>query len=280
MRFDLWVKSALAAAVLGMSLGFFSSSGYAEDAEVKPLRALLVLGGCCHDYAAQQRILADGIEARAHVKVDISYDPDQGTSHLNPVYEKADWAEGYDVIIHDECTADVTDKDLVNRILDPHRNGLPAVLLHCAMHSYRTEGFPGVTPWFEFSGLQTTGHGPQVPIKIQFAAENDPIINGSDSWTTENEELYNNSAGKLLDTATKLASGVQMIKDQKGEYQPVETVLIWTNKYAENTKVFATTLGHNNVTVEDPRYLDLITRGLLWSCGKLDDTYLKTSSAK
>ena len=25
----------------------------------------------------------------------------------------------------------------------------------------------------------------------------------------------------------------------------------------------------------DPRYLDLVTRGLLWSCDKLDDKYLK-----
>ena len=26
----------------------------------------------------------------------------------------------------------------------------------------------------------------------------------------------------------------------------------------------------NNATVADPRYLDLVARGLLWSCGKLD----------
>jgi hypothetical protein len=27
--------------------------------------------------------------------------------------------------------------------------------------------------------------------------------------------------------------------------------------------------------VGDPRYLNLVTRGLLWSCDKLNDTYLK-----
>jgi type 1 glutamine amidotransferase len=52
-------------------------------------------------------------------------------------------------------------------------------------------------------------------------------------------------------------------------------VVVWTNRYAQNTRVFATTLGHNNDTVGDARYLDLVTRGLLWSCDKLNPTYLK-----
>jgi type 1 glutamine amidotransferase len=56
-------------------------------------------------------------------------------------------------------------------------------------------------------------------------------------------------------------------------------VAVWTNTYNKKTRVFGTTLGHNNATVEDPRYLDLVTRGLLWSCDKLDDKYLKPYDA-
>jgi type 1 glutamine amidotransferase len=48
-----------------------------------------------------------------------------------------------------------------------------------------------------------------------------------------------------------------------------DNVCIWTNTYAGHTRVFATTLGHNTETVSDPRYLDLVTRGLLWSVNKL-----------
>ena len=33
----------------------------------------------------------------------------------------------------------------------------------------------------------------------------------------------------------------------------------------------APTIGHFNETVADARYLDLVTRGLLWACGKMDD---------
>ena len=40
-------------------------------------------------------------------------------------------------------------------------------------------------------------------------------------------------------------------------------------------RVFSTTLGHNSETVGDPRYLDMVTRGLLWSCDKLNAEYLQ-----
>ena len=51
-----------------------------------------------------------------------------------------------------------------------------------------------------------------------------------------------------------------------------ESVVVWTNEYGpKKARVFATTIGHNNATVDDPRYLDLIARGVLWAAGKLGD---------
>src|SRR5687768_7122212 len=122
----------------------------ARAGDDKPIRALLVIGGCCHDYEKQKDVLAKGIAARANGEVTIAYDPDTSTKHKNPVYDNPDWAKGFDVVIHDECSADVKDKAVVvERILKAHREGkVPAVNLHCAMHSYRTDGFPGPTPWF------------------------------------------------------------------------------------------------------------------------------------
>ena len=153
-----------------------------KDAEVKPIRALLVIGGCCHDYEKQKDILTKGISARANVQWTIAYDPDTTTKHLNPIYNKPDWAEGYDVVVHDECSADVKDMTVVNRILQPHRDGMPGVVLHCAMHCYRTEGWPEkTTPWFEFTGLASTGHGPKEPITVTFIKKS-PIIEGPERW--------------------------------------------------------------------------------------------------
>jgi len=238
-------------------------------ADAPPIKALLVLGGCCHDYAKQQEIITKGISERFNVSWRISYDPDKGSKHLNPIYERPDWAAGYDIIVHDECSAEVKDLAVIERILKPHKDGLPGVVLHCAMHCFRSEGYPAaITPWFAFTGLQSTGHGAQLPIAITYTAKEHPITAGLVDWTTVNEELYNNSAGKLLDTAKELARGKQGAKGG-------EPVIAWTNTYNGKAKVFGTTVGHNNATVGDARYLDLIGRGLLWAVDKLDDANRK-----
>jgi type 1 glutamine amidotransferase len=131
------------------------------------------------------------------------------------------------------------------------------------MHCYRSEGWPDkVTPWFEFTGLQTTGHGAQQPIDLTYVDKESPITKGLENWKTIKEELYNNSAGKLLETAKPLAGGKQGRS---------ESIVVWTNSYNKKTPVFCTTLGHNNETVADDRYLDLVTRGLLWATGHLTD---------
>jgi type 1 glutamine amidotransferase len=271
-----WSLPAAALALLSASLlGVAWTAGRAED-NPRPIRALLVIGGCCHDYAKQKDILTKGISARANVLWTIAYDPDKGTKHLNPVYEKPDWARNFDVVVHDECCSDVKDLGVIHRILEPHRQGLPAVVLHCGMHCYRSEGWPrSVTPWFEFTGLATTGHGPQQPIAITFVDKESPITRGLRDWTTIKEELYNNITGTLLDTAHPLARGKQTVRRKDGQETTSDVVVVWTNSWKGKTRVFATTLGHNNATVADPRYLDLVTRGLLWSVGKLDDAHLK-----
>jgi len=262
------------ALLLAAGIGLSRTPAPAAD-DTTPIRALLVLGGCCHDYKKQQDLLTKGISARANVQWAIAYDPDTGTKHLNPWYEKEDWSKGFDVVVHDECCSDVKDIKVVEKILKPHKDGLPSVITHCGMHSYRTEGFPKSTPWFEFTGLASTGHGPQAPIDITFLDKDSAVTKPLKDWKTVNEELYNNSAGKLLETAQPLAKGRQTFVSKDGKETIAEAVCVWTNTYNGKTKVFATTLGHNNETVGDARYLDLVTRGLLWSVGKLDEEHLK-----
>lgn len=262
---------AFAASFVSVSLFCFGHAGAVRAADEKPIRALFICGGCCHDYAKQKDIITKGVSARANVEWTIAYDPNNGTKHINPIYNSADWSKGYDVVVHDECSADVKDLGVINRILKPHREGLPAVVIHCGMHCYRSAGFPDVTPWFEFTGMQSTGHGAQLPIAIHFTDKESPITKGLTDWTTIHEELYNNSAGKPLATAHPLATG---------EQGKTKTIVAWTNEYNGKTKVFCTTIGHNNETCADPRYLDLVTRGLLWSVGKLDDAHFKTVKAE
>jgi type 1 glutamine amidotransferase len=261
--------------LLVASLASFGDAGAQAAEEGRPIRALLVCGGCCHDYAQQKEILTKGISERANVEFTIAYDPVATKEHKNPVYDSPDWAKDFDVVVHDECSGKVTDPETIDRILKPHRGGLPAVVLHCGIHSYGRDAWPKMTPWFEFTGLPSTAHGALAPIAIHFVDESSPITKGMADWTTIREELYNNAAGKVLDTAHGLARGKQTTKDKSGKSTTANYVVVWTNFYRGKTRVFATTIGHNDQTVADPRYLDLVTRGLLWSVDKLDDAHLK-----
>ena len=251
------------------------------SAEQKPLRVLVVAGGCCHDYANQKEFLKKGIEARVNATVEVAYDPTKSTKPLFELFKSPDWGKNFDVVVHDECAADITDQAYVANIVNAHKNGLPAVNLHCAMHSYRWGNYrepvkagADNASWYEMLGLQSTGHGPQQPIAITFTDKSHPITTGLADWTTINEELYNNV--QVLGAKT-LATGLQKIpekKDKKGKVTPaqeVTAVVVWTNEFGpKKTRIFSTTIGHNNATVEDARYLDLVARGLLWSVGKLE----------
>jgi hypothetical protein len=242
----------------------------------KPLRVLLITGGCCHDYAQQKDILKIGLESRANVVVDQIHTPDTSTHPPLAILGNPDYAKGYDLVIHDECAADVSDPALIEGVLKPHRDGIPAVNLHCAMHSYRV-GNPNTpvtngTPhglWFEYLGLQSSAHGPQLPIAISFTDADSPITKGLADWTTIHEEHYNNI--HVFDTAHALAHGQQTIKARDGNEKMNDFVVVWTNEYGpKKTRVFSTTIGHNNETVSDPRYLDLVARGVLWATGHLN----------
>ena len=245
---------------------------HAADAP-KPLKILLITGGCCHDYKVQKDILKKGIEARANAVVDQIHTDDKGTKPPLAILGNPDYAKGYDLVLHDECAADITDVGMIEGVLKPHRDGIPGVNLHCAMHSYRFGDYakPVATGadnarWYEYLGLQTIRHGSQTPIAITFAADASPITKGMENWTTINEELYNNI--KVWDGATALARGKQGAGDKPGDN---DTVIVWTNEYGpKKARVFSTTIGHNNSTVEDSRYLDLVTRGVLWACDKIE----------
>ena len=95
---------------------------------------------------------------------------------------------------------------------------------------------------------------------------------------TIKEELYHNI--QILG-ATPLASGKQMVmpKVKKGETadptakaSEANAVVAWANEYGPNkTRIFSTTIGHQNETVGDARYLDLVSNGLLWVTGHLGE---------
>ena len=257
------MKSVFSLAIVTLGLPFCGAPNFAaEEHKVKPLQVLLVCGGCCHDYDNQKVLIAKGLEERAHVQVTMVQQGGTATTSKIPLYEKENWSEGFDVVIHDECFSDAKEPDWTARVLKPHKAGLPAVLLHCAMHCYRD----GTDEWFKFCGVTSRRHGANYPHEVLNRDAKHPIMEKfGESWANPAGELY--WIEKVWDTAHSLAVS-------KNKEKGNDEVCVWTNEFGKG-RVFGTTLGHHNETVGHPAYLDLLTRGTLWACDKLNDQYLK-----
>ncbi len=224
-----------------------------------PLRALLVTGGCCHDYQNQKSILTQGISARANVSWTVVHEGGDSRDHLVSIYTNANWASGYDVVVHDECFGSVTNNAFIEGIAAAHHAGVPAVMLHCSIHSYRTAT---TDEWRKCLGISSYNHEALRTLQVTNLRPNHPVMRGfPQSWPAPADELY-----KVAGTWPNVVPLAQAY----GQETLTNHVVVWANSYGSG-RVFGTTLGHANTTVGHQVYLDLVARGLLWVCGKLDD---------
>ena len=266
-----------AATALALSLSALPSTHVQAQQAPQAIRVLIVSGGCCHDYPRQREMLERALKERMPAEVShVYYDPQPGekaTRPALPIYGNPHYADGYDVVVHNECAADEDSAEALDAVLAPHRKGIPAVNLHCAMHSYRSGAWKQPVKagdaharWFEFTGIQSTGHGPQSPIRLASAGNGHPIAAGFVPYTTGKDELYNNLTSFEV---TPVLTGVQPESHIEADRNKVHTVA-WTHTYGpKRARVFSTTLAHNAAVMADPRYLDLVARGVLWAVGKL-----------
>jgi uncharacterized protein len=244
-------------AVLPLLCLFAAATAAAQQA--RPIRALYVTGGGFHDFKAQEKILPPGISARTNIVWTIDNTADTSTKTLIARHQTTAWADSFDVVVYNMSFSYVVDPQWIERIAHAHRDkGVAAVIIHGATHSYRRST---TDAWRELMGVASMRHDTQreFPRLERLAADN-PIVKAlPKDWGPGSDELYN--IDKSWPTMTPL---VQAWSIEGEKHFPV----VWTNTYGK-AKVFATTMGHNNRTQSDPVYLDLVTRGLLWSVGKL-----------
>jgi hypothetical protein len=230
----------------------------AEQKKVKPLKVLMVTGGSSHDYDSQKLILSKGIAARANVDWTIAHLGGKNRNRKIKLFMKTNWAAGYDVVVHNQCFGGVVDVPFVEGIARVHAEGMPAVMIHCTPHSYRNAK---TDAWRKVVGVSSFSHEKHRPLAVQNMAVDHPVMKGfPKTWNTPNGELYK---------IDKLWPGVTPLGKAFGKDTQKDHVCIWTNTHGK-MRVFGTTIGHHNETMSQKTYLDLVTRGLLWACGKLD----------
>ncbi len=227
-------------------------------ADAKPIKALLVTAGGYHDYDFQAKALTDATKKLGPIEWTIVNDGGKGTKAEIKLYENPNWAKAYDVVVHNECFADTNNIEYTRKIVQGHKGGTPAVVIHCAMHTYR---LLKEDDWREFLGVTTRRHDKQAEYVVSpvSAAKNHPIMKGFPAtWTTPMDELY--VIEKLWPNSTALATAVSQAD---GNTYPT----VWTNLYG-GTRVVGTTWGHGNATWHDPVFLNLIAHAVFWAAGK------------
>jgi type 1 glutamine amidotransferase len=244
-------------AILALLFAALSFGGCSHRGPVaaRPLRALLITGGCCHNYAFQTRSLTNAVARHAVVDWTIVNEGGDGTKAEIPLYSRKDWAKGYDVVVHNECFADTTSPDYIRSITAVHEAGVPAVVIHCAMHTYRATS---IDDWRRFLGVTSRRHDHQSRYPVKKVLPQHPIVKDiPDDWRTPKDELY--VIDKVWPGATPLATSVS---EADGKTYPVA----WINQNGRG-RVFGTTFGHSDDTFRDPVYLDMVSRGLVWAAG-------------
>lgn len=234
----------------------------AEESKRPPrVRALMVTGGCCHDYQNQKKIISEGLSARVG-EIDwtiLEYGSQREVKA--DVYKQGDWINGFDIVVHNECFGAVEDGDFVQGIVDAHvKHRVPAIVIHCSMHSYRNSS--SADSWRALLGVTSRRHEMtkhSLHVVPTQEGKDHPIVAGiGDSWDTPNGELY------IIEQVwpnTKVLANVH--SDETGNDEPV----IWTNQY-QGVRVFGISLGHHNETMESEQWQKIVAAGWTWSLGK------------
>jgi hypothetical protein len=251
------IKSALLALAVSVASISAMAAGKVLYVTLEP--------GKWHRYTPQLEIFQEEIAKKAGWDVSVitgSYD------EVLDKLKKRNFAKGYDAIVYNYCFALSEDLEACANIMRQTRNGgVPAMLVHCSMHSwwgtYKTgeEGAIGgeykgkakatpelVAKWNasnegkrfpaygDFTGVASVRHGKKLPITVRKVGDHPATKNLKDGWVTPNTELYDNAY--VLRRVKPLLMG-----EQEGEE---DAIVMWTCKQGKS-QVMGFSLGHGAV---------------------------------
>lgn len=241
--------------------------------------------GNWHKYTPQLKAFKEQIAKKAGWDITImTGDYDSLIEQL----KKRNFAKGYDAIVYNYCLAKSNDLDAAANVMRQTRNGgVPAMLIHCSMHSwwdtYKTgekgalgEDYKGkalATPelakewkaknpgkrfpaYGDFTGVASVRHGKKLPITLHKVGDHPATKDLKDGYTTPNTELYNNEY--VLKRVVPIIIG-----SQEGEK---DAIVMWTCPQGKS-QVMGLSLGHGAVgdgpdEWDTPEFQNLVINGV------------------
>lgn len=232
-------------AFLALVSALLSSEAKETKAKAKPLKAILFVGGCCHDYDALAPHLSKGISQFIPITFDVKF-------NLDPLTNKS-FADNYDVIVYDVCFEEAASSQLENAF-QATRNGKPTVMIHCAVHAFRKSEKIG--EWEKLCGMRSKYHDPYQPFAVEKVDPKHPITRRFPAdWKTPGDEIYQ---------VIEFLPGSTPLLKTKSPQDGREHIVCWVHQY-EKGRVFATSLGHDLKTAESTDYIRLLANGISWA---------------
>jgi|TARA_B110000495_G_C22985560_1_gene579803 hypothetical protein len=241
--------------------------------------------GQWHKYTPQLKAFKEQIAKKAGWDITImTGDYDSLIEQL----KKRNFAKGYDAIVYNYCLAKSNDLDAAANVMRQTRNGgVPAMLIHCSMHSwwdtYKTgekgalgEKYKGkalATPelakewkaknpdkrfpaYGDFTGVASVRHGKKLPITLHKVGDHPATKDLKDGYKTPNTELYNNEY--VLKRVVPIIKG-----SQEGEK---DAIVMWTCPQGKS-QVMGLSIGHGAVgdgpdEWDTPEFQNLVINGV------------------
>ena len=238
------------------------------QASAAPVRVLIITGDnvSAHKWQETSNAVKDLLEKDGRITVDITATPSKDLTDDN--------LARYDVLLLNyketpngppESRWSDSNKQA---FLKAVREGKGLVAYHFASSAFTKPN------WDEFEkavagGWRTQGfHGPAHVFTVKKTDAKHPITDGmtAPEFTHAIDELYQNS---MLTPGSVVLATAYSDKNKPrgtGNDEPV----IWVNNYGKG-RVYENVLGHNQEAMADPKYQDLMRRGVIWAAtGKVD----------
>ena len=222
------------------------------------IRALVVAGGCCHDYPVQTAILMKEVQKILPVDWTFEYLGGTNGAHVPAFYNNPKWYEGYDMVVHNECftPADsLISQQYLKNIAAATAAGVPGMVIHCAMHTFRDEK---TDEWRHVQGVKSVRHGPATRAPVKVAMPDHPTMQGIPAeWLSPVDEIY--VLDEFYPGTVALATAVEPTTS-------IQYPVVWAHQ--QGARVFGTSIGHSMATWQDPVYLQMIAQGFKWAVGR------------
>lgn len=145
-------------------------------------------------------------------------------------------------------------KDQLIKALDElKQNKKGKIILHHALLSW-----PEMSLWSELAGIEDRkfDYHPEQNYSIQVTNQKHPITEGLDDWSIE-DETY---------TMADAESGNEILLT--ADHPKSMNTIAWTRE-VDDSRVFCFQCGHDHLAWENPNFIEILKRGILWCASKI-----------